>query len=233
MSTIIDKWIDGVFPSDDGKHMLVFLEENPNLREDLWGEIQSMVRRHYVADNVTASRLEQLGAQKTAALLRMKQPTTKTARSGEMGEILATEIAEKRLNWRVPIRRLQWKDGRNMALRGDDLTAIWLSDTGELWFLKGESKSRAGSVSSAVTEASEGLDRDRGRPSGLSILFLTERLREQGEKELATRIEDALTESFKGCVVNHLLFAVTGNDPKKALTEHFGKLGGHSRQVKS
>jgi len=189
-----------------------------------WGNILRLVSRHYESDELAAQRLEALGAPKTAALLREKLPTTKKARSGEMGEILATEIAERHFGWRVPVRRLRWKDGRDMALRGDDLTGIWISKDNELWFLKGESKSRSGSIASAIGDASTALDRDRGRPSRLSVLFVAERLREQNEIALALNLESALTESFRGCTINQFLFALTGTDPEKLLTEHFGNL---------
>ena len=46
-------------------------------------------------------------------------------RSGDLGEIYATEwidSSERRL--RAPIKRLRWKDHRNMAMRGDDVIGI-------------------------------------------------------------------------------------------------------------
>jgi hypothetical protein len=35
-------------------------------------------------------------------------------------EILATELVEEEIGLRVPVRRLRYKDGRNMPMRGDD-----------------------------------------------------------------------------------------------------------------
>jgi len=219
------KWFLGQPIKDDGRnHLIALLEEAPATRVENLNTIADMVQVHYESETITADRLLDLGAPKTAALLREKLPTTKKARSGELGEILATEIAERFLGWDVPVRRTRWKDGRDMALRGDDLTAIWQSEDGELWFLKGESKSRAGSISSAISDASEALDQDEGRPSRISVIFVADRLRESGEGELALEIENALVDSFKDNPIHHLLFTMSGTDPKKLLTEHFESL---------
>ncbi len=41
-----------------------------------------------------------------------------------MGEILATEFIEFQTEFRIPVRRLRYKDGREMALRGDDFLGV-------------------------------------------------------------------------------------------------------------
>lgn len=222
-----EQWIVGEAELDEGAtHYLAIFQEEATFRADNLSSVLAMVRRHYESDQLLADRLAAHGAERTAALLREKLPTNKKARSGELGEILAIEITERRIGWRVPVRRLRWKDGRDMALRGDDLTAVWLSKEGKLWLLKGESKSRKASVKSAIADAAEALDRDSGRPSRLSVLFVAERLREANESELAVKLETALTESFDDCGIEHLLFVLTGSDPEKNLQEHVVSIRG-------
>jgi hypothetical protein len=182
-------------------------------------DLRAILRSHYVSPEITAKRLAALGAPKTAALLLEHVPTLKTARSGDLGEMLATEIAEQTLKFKVPLRRLQWKDGREMALRGDDVVGIRIAG-GKLEFLKGESKSRAALSAGVLDEAGAALDRDRGRPSRHAVLFVAERLRELGDDSLAARLENAVLESFAGNRVEHLLFALTGGNPKNLLNDH-------------
>jgi hypothetical protein len=200
------------------QHNLVLLAENEGGREDVIDELRQIVRSHYVSPAITAKRIAELGAPKTAKLLQEHLPITKTARSGDLGEILATEIAERHLEFKAPIRRLQWKDGRNTALRGDDLVA--LKKSSPLTFLKGESKSRAALAQNTVDEAAEALDRDSGRPSRLSVLFVAERLRQLGEDALAKELEEASLQSFRTSTVEHLLFTLSGNDPETHLDAH-------------
>ena len=109
-----------------------------------------------------SKRVEDLGAPETAQILQELLPNTKRSRSGDAGEILATEVAEEKLCYEVPIRRLRWKDGRDAALRGDDIVGVANDAEGKVRFLKGEAKSRVALSAGTVKEASEALDRDMG-----------------------------------------------------------------------
>ena len=213
------EWLD-TNVSAIGHHALHLLSEIVGASSGLLPRIREMVRDHYVDPALTAKRLASLGAPKTAELLREHLPVLKKARSGDLGEVLATEIAERQLDFDVPVRRLRWKDGRNMALRGDDLIGVTRVKTGMLTFLKGESKSRATLSTAVLDEAGDALDRDRGRPTRHSVLFVADRLREQGKDALAEDLEEAVLKSFRGYRVEHLLFVLTGGNPKNLLSDH-------------
>ena len=216
---IIDLWL---IPSriDVGQHMLTLLTENVGVRDSALTEIRKMVSSHYVAPEVMTKRLEELGATGTATLLREHLPKTKKARSGDLGEILATEVAEHYLLYEVPIRRLRLKDGRNMALRGDDIIAIKLNPRGKIEFLKGESKSRISLTPSVIDKAAQALDNNRGNPTRHSVLFVAERLREKGNDDIANKLDMAVLNSFKGHTIEHLIFTLSGNNPQELLKNH-------------
>lgn len=203
-----------------GKHPLHLMIEATGARAAVLDDLRDVVRSHYVAPATTAKRLAALGVPRTAKLLAEHLPTTKTARSGDLGEILATEIAEQTLKFSVPIRRLRWKDGRNMALRGDDIVGIRRDAKGRLDFLKGESKSRAALATTVLDEAGTALDRDHGRPTRHSVLFVAERLRESGNDALAAQLENATLTSFSGSTIEHLVLALTSGNPKNLLSDH-------------
>jgi hypothetical protein len=202
------------------RHTLWLLCEKENTRSGVTAKLRSLMQDHYVAPEVTAQQLARWGAPETAKLLRERLPTKKTSRSGEIGEILATEIAEAYMGYDVPIRRLRWKDGRDMALRGDDIIGVTPGTSGKPRFLKGEAKSREQLSSSVVNEAAAALDRDNGRPSRHSVVFLCDRLREQQKHDEAAQLEYALLHSFNGHSVEHLLFALSGNNPRRFLHSH-------------
>jgi len=221
-TSFFDLWLS-IKVAKLGKHVLFIFSE----RHREWGkvidELRDVVYSHYVAPEITAKRLAELGAPKTAKLIREHLPTTKNARSGDLGEVLAAEFAERKLGFSVPVRRLRWKDGRNMALRGDDIVAIARDPGGRLRFLKGESKSRARLTSTVVNEAAGVLDRNRGRPTSHSVLFAADHLRDLGEDNLAKDLEEAVLGSFHACPVEHLLFTVSGNNPNATLSNHLSK----------
>lgn len=203
-----------------GRHSLLLLKEIDGAREGSLDQLRDLIRGHYVDPKTTAKRIASLGAPETAAIFREHIPTKKKARSGDLGEILATEVAEQQLNYSVPIRRLRWKDGREMALRGDDIIGLARGNKKKLLMLKGESKSRAVLSTAVLDEAGGALDSDRGRPRRHSVLFVADRLREAGRDDLADELERAVLNSFRGVPVAHMLFVLTGGPPRKLLTAH-------------
>ncbi len=215
----VSQWLD-VSTSAVGRHSLRVLAERDGSRSSILDDLRELVRGHYVDPKIVAKRVASLGAVQTAALLREHVPQGKTSRSGDLGEILATELAEQELKYDVPIRRLQWKDDREMALRGDDIIGVARDSKDKLLLLKGESKSRANLSAAVLDEASDALDRDRGRPTRHSVLFVAERLWERGEDRLAVELEKAALGSFRGTPVAHMLFVLTGGPPKKLLERH-------------
>ena len=218
------RWLQGD-DTDVGQHTFTILSECPGSRAFLAAELQDTFRDHYMSQETFSQRIADLGAIETSELLRELLPATKQSRSGDAGEILATEIVEDKLQYQVPIRRLRWKDGRDAALRGDDIVGVGTDPEGKIRFLKGESKSRATLTPSTIKDASDALDGNMGRPSPHTVLFVATRLREHGDHDLATKLEKALLQSFGGHDIEHLLFVMTGNNPTNLLSNHVAELG--------
>lgn len=179
-----------------------------------------MVPTHYASEEHVARALERLGKPAAAALIQEKLPTTKTIRSGDLGEIYATEWIDAHSGgYRAPIKRLRWKDHRNMAMRGDDVIGIFQDpQTQRLLFLKTEAKSRVTLTAQVLTEARAGLDKDGGLPSPHALAFISERLLDLNQRSLADAIDDALLKrGIPQHTVRHLLFTFSGNAPDALL----------------
>lgn len=217
MCHFIDRWVRRS-TSQHGRHILNLLFEIDGARESIKDDLRQTIRDHYMDPEIASRRLDDIGASGLAAIFQQILPQTPTARSGDMGEILATETAECVLGFEVPVRRLQWKDGREMALRGDDIIGV-IQNT-RLTFLKGESKSRQSLGRTPLQEATDALVANRGRPSPTSVMFIANVLRERSQDELATLMETAVVEGFDGYRVEHFVFALSGNNPTSHLTEH-------------
>jgi hypothetical protein len=122
--------------------------------------------------------------------------------------------------YRTPIKRLRWKDHRNMAMRGDDVIGI-LQDaqSQRLHFLKTDAKSRAALTAQVLTDARSGLDKDGGLPSAHALSFISARLLELDNLPLADAIDDALLKhGIPPQNIRHLLFTFSGNAPDALLT---------------
>lgn len=177
--------------------------------------VATAIPEHYAAEEQIARILRRLGRPESAAFIEGKLPTTKSIRSGDLGEILGTEYIEAHTPYSVPIKRLRWKDHRNMAMRGEDVIGLIRDPaTSRLSFLKAEAKSRATLATGVISEGREGLDKNAGLPSAHALEFISSRLMERGETDLADAIDDALLKhGIQPQSVSHLLFAFSGNDP--------------------
>jgi hypothetical protein len=204
---------------DVNRHKLHVFREREGARSSLEKRIDQAVISHYEDPLRLSERIERVGLPRAAALLREMLPKTKKTRSGHIGEILATEAAPAVLkNFQIPIKRLRWLDGREAALRGEDLIGVEWTD-GRVRFLKGESKSRKNLSPGVVAEAREMLAANDGRPSQHALGYIMHRLFELQQDELAILFEEfMLLKPISVRQVVHLLFTLSGNDPSAALT---------------
>ncbi|GKS95189.1 Hachiman antiphage defense system protein HamA [Acidovorax sp. SUPP2825] len=121
-------------------HKLQVLTADPAKLKAAVDIIAKVVPDHYVMPGRLAQLLARLGRTEVAAYVAEKLPTTKQIKSGDLGEILCTTFIHENTPYKLGIRRLRWKDHRNMAMRGDDVLAFNL-DAGQagLKVLKGAS----------------------------------------------------------------------------------------------
>lgn len=141
--TLFDQWCDSRDVTVGGRHKLHILLEKDGARGPVQSKIDDVVASHYDEPARLSDRMARLGYTNAAKILSTMLPQTKRARSGHMGEILASEVVPTLLRpFRIPVKRLRWSDGRESALRGEDLIGL-ACENGSVRFLKGESKSRA------------------------------------------------------------------------------------------
>ncbi|UUZ62129.1 DUF1837 domain-containing protein [Polaromonas sp. P1-6] len=193
---------------------------NAGGRAAIEASLPDCIRSHYDDMERIAEEIRELGYPHAAAILAERMPRSARARSGELGEILATELVEEQLGYTVPVRRLRYKDGREMALRGDDFIGIRVDAEDRLHLLKGESKSRAALAGATITEARAALSRDEGRPTATSLLFIADRLMDHTDdrRTLGRRIRNEVaTRAAPPGRIGHVLFTVSGNATPQAL----------------
>lgn len=193
--------------------------KSPALDTAMTKAMAASCKQHYV----DLAWLGVFGRKSLAAKLATVLPSTKTQKSGDLGEILATEF----INWnnwpyKVLILRLRWKDGRDLALRGDDVIGFDLS-VAPFGLLKAESKSRVSLKSADLLDAATALKKNAGRPSAFSVSYIVQRLFESGQKVLAVRIDRDTSGAalLTARDLAHLLFVFSGSDPTGLLTSHF------------
>jgi len=215
MAINFDEWTKNSQFNENG-YSLTILEVDDD--SEAIDQLSSAVPDHFTSKYSTV--LKRLGKPAAAQFLEVKLPTSKSIKSGDLGEIIATEYIDTETDFEVPVKRLRWKDHRNMSMRGDDAIGVYFPDTDDevIAFLKVESKSRKRLANTPVQDARKALDSHGGLPSPHSLLFVAERLYEANEDDKADQI--VLFQQNKDIddeQVEHMLFTFSGNDPESYL----------------
>ena len=220
--SLFSRWF-ATIKKGDNDASLWLLTEKVQQREQIQNEFCERVRSHYDDLNNITDDIAELGYEGAAKILKERLPMTTQAQSGELGEIMATEFTEENLGFKVPVRRIRYKDGRNMALRGDDFIGVYHnSKDDELILLKGESKSNANLSKTVIGDARTVLNRDDGRCTPISLLFVADRLLEgtPSQKALGRKLRnDVALKAMGPAYIHHAFFTLTGNDSVTILEE--------------
>lgn len=218
---------------DVGEHQLTILTTVPaNLSIGRDGAAL-LVPTHYASEERVAALLDRLGKPAAANFIRNKLPESMKIRSGDLGEIFATEYVGESTMYTVPIKRLRWKDHRNMSMRGDDLIAVLFPDDGSpIQFMKGETRVWAALAAAVLSEARIALDKDNGLPSPHALAFVADRLHEAGDNETADAIDDAqLDDGIQPAQVRHFLFIFCGSSPDNLMRTSLREYAGTTNQL--
>jgi len=183
--------------------------ERDGVRALILKPLLELLADHYVGEATVAKAG---GYTKAAALIQYSLPTSKQTRSGDFGEMVATEFIDAETAFRVPIRKLRWKDDRQMAMRGNDVIAIAAS-TKPVRVLKCESKSAKSISNTAVSDAAQQLDAHDGRPNPSTLGFITKRLYEEDRDGEAKVFQDLMCDGVSPKNIIHAIFALSGDDP--------------------
>lgn len=223
------RWCESVKEWEKRKHYWTYIEKVGG-RDDIRNDLAEAIRSHYDRLDRIGEDVKRLGFEVAGEILKAAMPQTAKGRSGDLGEILATELVEEEIGLRVPVRRLRYKDGRNMAMRGDDFIGAGYDRTGEmLWLLKGEAKSNKGLGKATVTSARKVLNRDNGRCTPDSLLFVANRLLESSDADdniLGRSLRDEVgLKSLRDDRIDHMLFTLSGNGPHASLKEDLDAAG--------
>lgn len=234
MMSIFEDWCKNDEEEEKNKRFWE-LTEKADGREAILADLTETVRSHYDSLERIADDIAELGYEDASAILRERLPRGKKARSGDLGEIVASELTEEKLDFDVPVRRMRFKDSREVALRGDDFIGVaYDKERDRLHLLKGESKSRKILGKGTVATARKSLNRDNGRCTPASLLFVADRLLDRGgEEEALGKVmrREAAKKALPPSRIDHMLFTMSGNAPPEALADDFEALGQERRQV--
>lgn len=201
------------------KHKLRQMAVNATTQMQAVKAIAKTIPDYYTDPQRLASLLKKLGKPAAADHLEQKLPTKMPIRSGDLGEILCNAYVQEVTPFKLGIKRLRWKDHRNMSMRGEDVLAFNLeSQSSSLQILKAEVKSRAEMATAVIKEARAALSANNELPSPHALAFVADRSHEIGDKILGDALDKAqLKDGIHPSQVSHMLFTFSGNNPTQLL----------------
>lgn len=189
--------------------------ERDGVRSAILKPLLDLLADHFVG---AATVAKAGGYEKAAAVIQNSLPTSKQTRSGDFGEMVATEYIDAETTFRVPIRKLRWKSDRQMPMHGNDVIAVDVSRK-PVQVLKGESKSGVTISKTVVADAVGQLDAHDGRPNPSTLAFITKRLYEENRDGEARVFQDLQCDgAMSPKNITHALFLVAGADPCQVLS---------------
>ncbi len=210
MTDFFSPWCDPPKDETVGEHTARVLVSND---DDIGINAVVTLMPSTYAEKENLKRIAQRhGKEGVATLLSNKVPKTKIGRSGDMGEILGAAYVEGALGYDTGPSRLIERDHQEWAMRGDDILGARLSGQ-KLELVKVEAKSRAKATKTAVTEARDGLRRNRDLASPHSLTQFAERLLKTNAT-LSDAVNDVLQkDGLRPGQLAHVMFIFAGNDP--------------------
>lgn len=215
--TLFDNWCSKATLASIASHSVGKIESH----DDPTGValLAAKLPEAYADTTALALIAERHGKSGLAAFLCDRMPTKKSARSGDMGEILATAYLDEERGYIVGPSRLIDRDHQEWAMRGDDVLAASLDDQSELHLVKAEAKSGVSIGEKTIKAAREGLSRNDEMPSPHSLSQFATRLLKTSDSDVGEAVLDVqLTDGIRPHRVGHLMFLLTSGDPSAHVT---------------
>src|SRR5262249_52408835 len=116
--TLFETWLE---LTTSGSNDVPVYGERANARAEGLADLRKLLADHFIGEKAV---LKMGGYEKASSVIRKSLPTSKRTRSGDLGELIATEYVDGQTNFRIPVRKLRWKSDREMPMHGNDLIAV-------------------------------------------------------------------------------------------------------------
>ncbi|MCE9662977.1 DUF1837 domain-containing protein [Halomonas sp. M5N1S17] len=107
---LYERWCQFTKEKNKRKHYWTYVEKDGGL-DKIRNDLVNTIRSHYDHLERIAEDVERLGYDVASKILSATMRQTTKGSSGDLGEILATELVEEEIGLRFPVRRLRYKDG--------------------------------------------------------------------------------------------------------------------------
>lgn len=223
-TSIFSKWLTHEDIPCDGNKKHRKLSEHEGSRQEAVEIISEWLIKHHVDDRTLLRQkkkreriLEKYGLDEYLNQQQLLPHAEKTMR-GNCAEVILTEYLQASSKLSLLVYKLRYNPNVNQSIKGDDVLLFQLENLFEKVIL-GESKFRKVPSQAVVAEITDDFGKELKLP--LSILFVANRLSENGEEELADALEDLNIEMRNGKVpVVNVGFLLSNHNTESNVERH-------------
>ncbi|MTI86243.1 MAG: DUF1837 domain-containing protein [Firmicutes bacterium] len=211
------------------------------------------LQNHHISPNALDRRKDLVQSLRIAniPILPSPYPQNATTEKGNFAEVFLAEYLRTTTEAQIPVYRLRYNPNVDQSMKGDDVL-LFDMDSDPVRIIVGEAKFRGTPTKQAVVDTIDGLVRSNKAGLPVSLMFVADRLFEEGKNDIAKKVQDCallfatnkLRIDYVGLLMsncnasnhvnNHttnelhnlLMISLGTQSPEKIVQQSFARLGG-------
>lgn len=149
------------------------------------------LQNHHISPGALERRRELIQSLRNAnvPIPRSPYPQSSTTQKGNFAEVFLAEYLRSTTDAQIPVYRLRYNPNVEQSMKGDDVL-LFDMDSDPVRIIVGEAKFRSTPNRQAVIDAIDGLVRSNSAGLPVSLMFVAERLFEEGNNDIAKKVQD-------------------------------------------
>lgn len=166
------------------------LTENGH-NDALLNHIVPVMQTHHFSHDALKRRMDLIASLRiaNAPALPSLYPKADKTQKGNFAEVFLAEYLSATTDAQLPVYRLRYNPNVEQSMKGDDVLLFDL-DSDPVRIIVGEAKFRSAPSQKAVSDTIDGLLRSNKSGLPISLMFVADRLFEDGKTELAQKVQD-------------------------------------------
>lgn len=197
------------------------LTENGH-NDDLLNYIVPIMQTHHISADALRRRLDLIASLRIANAPALLSPYPKADKTqkGNFAEVFLAEYLGVTTNAQLPVYRLRYNPNVEQSMKGDDVLLFDL-DSDPVRIIVGEAKFRSAPSQKVVSDTIEGLLRSNKSGLPISLMFVADRLFEDGKPELAQRVQNcAVLFSTNKLHIDYVGLLMSNHNAESNVHEH-------------
>lgn len=184
--------------------------------------MEDALQKHHISPDALQRHMDLITSLKIKGLPipRSPYPQDFTTQKGNFAEVFLAEYLSSTTDAQLPIYRLRYNTNPDQSMKGDDVLLFDL-DADPVRIIVGESKFRTTPDKQAVVDIVDGLVRSNKAGLPISLMFVAERLFQEGKSEIGQRVQNcALLFATNKLQIDYVGLLMSNQNAKNHINKH-------------